>query len=170
MEEEKKKMEEEKKKKDVIFGSNQTSTDSQTNQESISNGKGTCPIPNCKASLDPTVEGGHRWILKCPVMKKMKPNDLWAWFCSKKGKCVKCFSPSHEAQHCPLKRFLPCKKLLLFGERAGEPCNGDHCIYLHREIKPKQKKKEGNASSQTQVPTSGDGTTSQSDGNDQSQD
>ena len=170
IQEKKKKMEEEKKKKDVIFGSNQTSTDGQTNQESISNGKGTCPIPNCKASLDPTVEGGHRWILKCPVMKKMKPNDLWAWFCSKKGKCVKCFSPSHEAQHCPLKRFLPCKKLLLFGERAGEPCNGDHCIYLHRETKPKQKKKEGNASSQTQVPTSGDGTTSQSDGNDQSQD
>jgi hypothetical protein len=154
----KKKIEEEKKKKDIIFGSNQTSNEGQTSQENsaITNGKGTCPIPNCKASLDPAVEGGHRWILKCPVMKKMKPNDLWAWFCSKKGKCVKCFSPAHEAQNCPLKRFLPCKKILLFGERAGETCNGDHCIYLHREIKPKQKKNEGNASNQTQVPTSGD--------------
>ena len=168
----KKKIEEEKKKKDVIFGSNQTSNEGQTSQENsaITNGKGTCPVPNCKASLDPAVEGGHRWILKCPVMKKMKPNDLWAWFCSKKGKCVKCFSPSHEAQHCPLKRFLPCKKLLLFGERAGEPCNGDHCIYLHRETKPKQKKNEGNASNQTQVPTSNDGTAAQSDANGQGQD
>ena len=150
----KQKKEEEKKRKDTFLGSNQTmgqEGQGQRRSQMPTNGKNTCPIPKCGASLDHK-EGGHSFILKCPMMKQMPTEELWSWFCSKKCQCLKCFATDHKSQDCNLTRFRPCNKTLMVGDNAGKVCgSNEHCIWLHREKKPKGKKKEGNISNQTMI-------------------
>ena len=42
-------------------------------------------------------------VLQCLVMKKMPPQDLWAWFKKVKAKCQFCFALNHSSKECTLK-------------------------------------------------------------------
>ena len=157
----KKKAEEEKKKKDTLYGSHQTKSeegnDKPKDKKSAKEGK--CPIPKCQSSVDPT-EGGHKYILRCPAMKKMKSDDLWSWFHSKKLKCQRCFSAEHSVDQCNLTKWKPCSKKITTGPRANEVCgSNDHCFWLHRDPK-EQSNKKPNSKHSNQTNASQEGSSS----------
>ena len=100
-------------------------------------------------------------------MKKMQPNDLWAWFHQQKCQCMRCFDLNHVAANCHLKTWKPCNKKIEVGDRKGEICgSNEHNIWLHRDPKPPRKQKPQNNSNQTKASTE-EGTSSQTQGEEQ---
>ena len=80
-----------------------------------------CLIPDCGISI----ATGYKYILQCPVMKKMPPRELWAWFGKNKCKCHICFAMNHTSKDCLVKSKKPYQNTL-----NGKTCGKLHNIFI----------------------------------------
>ena len=98
------------------------------------NGKGTCPIPGCNASLNG--KKGHKYVLLCPVMKEMSSEDLNKWYNQMHCKCRRCFSTLHHVKDCHVPE-LKCEAVIKSGPEKGQVCHRtNHNKYLHTDAPP----------------------------------
>ena len=143
----KKKQEEERKAKN-LYGQS-TSNEASVKNQQPSNGKGTCPVDGCEATLNPNDKGGHAFVLYCPVLKKMAQAERWKFYQASGSKCKNCFSISHEFDSCPVNRGT-CDIKLTKGPKEGTPCGRKHNRLLHFEgYEQRYKKKKDPFSNQT---------------------
>ena len=159
--EKKKRKEEERKFKENSWShSHGTSNNNQQNDEKwVANEmpydpKG-CPVPKCDATADEST-GGHKYVLRCPALKKMTVNEHWDFYRQKKSTCQACFSVSHKADVCPLTRkghVKKCQEKLTQGPRAGQTCNKLHHKLLHYEKKPKTQQNQSATVNENKGPT-----------------
>ena len=141
-----KKKEEERKAKG-LYGQS-TSNETTVENKQPSNGKNTCPVDGCQASLNPKTQG-HAFVLYCPVLKKMQQQDRWKFYKDSGSTCMNCFSVSHTFDKCPVNRG-PCEVKLTKGANAGLPCGRKHNRLLHHEgYEQRYKKKKEQSSNQT---------------------
>lgn len=142
----KKKQEEERKAKS-LYGQS-TSNEAPARNEQPSNGRGTCPVEGCGAPLNPK-EGGHSFVLYCPVLKKMPQQERWKFYQKSGSKCKNCFSISHDFDLCPVNRGV-CDIKITKGPKEGLPCGKKHNRLLHFEgYQQRYRKNQDPSSNQT---------------------
>ena len=146
--EEERKKEEERRAKNNLYGQS-TSNEVSVKNKQPSNGKNTCPVNGCQASLNPKTKG-HAFVLYCPVLKEMKQQDRWKFYKESGATCMYCFSISHTFDQCPVKNKQPCEVKLTNGPNKGLPCGRKHNRLLHNsEYEYRYKKNKEQSSNQT---------------------
>ena len=83
---------------------------------------GKCVVPGCKDYMAPE-KGGHKFVLRCPVLKTMSMKECKDFYKAQKSTCEMCFSMDHLAKSCPIVQLgyaQPCYKLNK---------NGDQCTF-----------------------------------------
>ena len=146
--EEERKKEEERRAKNNLYQQS-TSNEAPVKNKQPSNGKNTCPVNGCQASLNPKTQG-HAFVLYCPVLKEMPQQDRWKFYKESGSTCMYCFSISHTFDQCPVKNKKPCEVKLTKGPNAGRPCGRNHNRLLHNsEYEYRYKKKKEQSSNQT---------------------
>ena len=145
---EERKKEEERRAKNNLYGQS-TSNEASVKNKQPSNGKNTCPVNGCQASLNPKTKG-HAFVLYCPVLKEMQQQDRWKFYKESGSTCMYCFSISHTFDQCPVKNKQPCEVKLTKGPNAGIPCGRKHNRLLHNsEYEYRYKKNKEQSSNQT---------------------
>ena len=119
-----------------IFGAHSTDNNEDSNTDKVPSDGKKCPLPGCK-------QNAHKLILKCPMLPKISAQELSTWVKNNKVSCKMCLSTTHKTDSCPgfaSQQLHKCKKIIKEGPRAGQQCEGMHCVFLHFDQNPRNRR------------------------------